>query len=137
MALFKRKKVKNIKETSVIDTNDIFDRMSAEDDMNDIIADYGATLVDVVIKESKRIEAEVNALLNGSIIIVEEIRDEEGVIIQESESFEATTQKSVEDMIVSTMLDVKTVISDVVSWSDGDPDKAPNFNQYKETFKTE
>jgi len=71
--------------------------------------------VKTVLKEAKRIEKEITSMMAKG----------------------ATTKTSLIENIKSDILDVKVVLDDVIAWSNGDPDNAPTWIEYKKFFKQE
>lgn len=68
----------------------------------------------IVLDEAKRLEKEVNIIMNQE----EQPETEEALIT----------------LVSSDILDVSVIIPDIRAWSDGNPDDAPDWATYKASF---
>ena len=134
MALFKKIKIKVPVVISPIEADEVLVKLANDDNMNDIISVHGSTLVDIVIAEANLIENRANGLMQGSIPIVEEIRDVEGNITQAAEYLNASNQTKLEDELTSELLTINVVVNAIIDWNIGDPGKGRNWTQYKNSF---
>ena len=98
--------------------------------------------IEQVQAEIKKLESEMVSKMNGSYVTVEEVShiDEESgetVIDTPVEYFSVTTETALKESMSSDILDVDTLVEDVRKWSDNNPDSAPTFSVYKNSFNQE
>lgn len=95
----------------------------------------------LVWNELKSLEAEVMSKMSGNFVItpaIPEIKDENDKIIQEAVPavyFKVTTQKDLAKSLESDLLDVDLLVDDCRIFSDGNPDDAPKWKDWKKSFE--
>jgi len=82
---------------------------------SNLVGRYCVFTVDAVEKEAMRIEEQVLGIMNAC----------QGNI----------TKVNLLAQLSSDLLNVSTVLDDIVRWSDGKPDVAPTYLEWKNTFK--
>ena len=82
---------------------------------SNLVGKYNVFTIDAVEKEAKRIEEQVLSIMTNC----------QGNI----------TKTNLLAQLSSDLLNVSTVLDDIVRWSDGKPDVAPTYLEWKATFK--
>lgn len=97
----------------------------------------------VVWTEIKRLEAEVMSKMSGTFIIkagTPAVYDEKGKLVKEAIPpvyFVVKSEKMLVASLKSDLLDVAILTQHVREYSDGNPDAAPDFKTWLESFKKE
>ena len=88
-----------------------------------------------VLVEAQRIEIEMISRMQGSYELSPEVTDPETYeIVEAAVYYEVTTEAALNASISSELLIVSSVVGDVRKWSDGSPDLAPTWEDYKASF---
>ena len=88
-------------------------------------------------KSPNDIRIELGFSSNHITEVVTECKRLEGIVINHlSKTGGDTTKDDTLSLMDTEMLFKETVLDDIVRWSDGNPDKAPTWVQYKNSFKT-
>ncbi|MBT7929561.1 hypothetical protein HN682_06575 [Candidatus Peregrinibacteria bacterium] len=101
----------------------------------DVRLKHGHRMVHIqrVLKESKRLEAEVRLKLSGNYLITPAVFEGDD-LIEPAVYYTPATQPNMKNSLSSDLLNVTTVVDDIRSWSNGDPVNPPTWNAFKNSF---
>ena len=91
----------------------------------------------IVVTEMKSLESEMVSKMQGSYLLEEAVKNEEGEITTPPVYFIVTTETALKESMSSDLLDTDILVEDVRIWSDGNPDKEPSWVDYKKLFVEE
>jgi hypothetical protein len=138
--LFKQKHNRAVKEAlSQSDATAIYELLKTKSpQVIRLTTQYNGKDIHAVVKEVKRLEAEVNSKMSGGYVLLSASTDEEGVVTP-AVYYEVKTFANMKNSLQSNLLDVETVLNDIMIWVNGDPvaDKDITWFQFKKTFNQE
>jgi len=132
--LFKRKQKRETKEAvKQSDASAIYELLKEKTPQQiRLSTKYKGRDIKEVVKEIKRLESEINLKMSGGYV-VETVTDEEGN--EAKQYYEPSTKSNLKKTLSSDILDVATVINDVILWSDGEPEIEKSWVKFKKSFE--
>jgi len=91
--------------------------------------------VNAVYNEIKRLENEVTAKMQGQWVLVPAAVDPETGVTIPAEVFEATSRAQLEASLESDILNVVTVVGDIMVYSDGSPHTPVTWAEFAASFE--
>ena len=132
--LFKRKQIGVVeKQITLDDASAIYELLKEKTPQQiRLSTKYKGRDIKEVVKEIKRLESEINLKMSGGYV-VETVTDEEGN--EAKQYYEPSTKSNLKKTLSSDILDVATVINDVILWSDGEPEIEKSWVKFKKSFE--
>ena len=136
MLFIKTTTVTSVEALTAEDAQTIYGKLSEGKTETQLFTEEAISFDDskTVQTEIKRLESEMRAKMNGSYLLEEEVKDEEGEITTPAVYFKVTTETALKESMSSDLLDTDTLVTDVRMWSGGNPDEAPLWADYLKTF---
>ena len=145
MSLFIRKKLVNpLEELTPTRAMQVYGQLKIGKTANELFTKYACPFLwtETVWNEAKRIEAEIISKMSGTWILeagIPAVYDELGELVTPAIPpvyFQATTASAMINSLESELLTIVTVLQDVGSWIDGDPENGiPTWVEFVALFE--